>query len=152
MSRGWDRTTKIVATLALAAVGALVEHKGHRVLIDALASGDTPLYVIDESDEEIKRLHARNIQGVAGSATTLLHAANPTKAAAMFVAIPSNFEAGQVIEQARIPNQTMPIMGRAQSEAEADYLRRYGASQVAIFPDTLADAMLASYRKSTGKI
>jgi CPA2 family monovalent cation:H+ antiporter-2 len=44
----------------------------------------------------------------------------------------------------------MPIIGRAQSEAEADYLRRYGATHVIIGADTLADAMLATYRASIG--
>ncbi|HEX2841980.1 YbaL family putative K(+) efflux transporter [Hyphomicrobium sp.] len=116
-------------------------------IIDGLASGSTPLYVIDESDEEIKRLHARGIEGIAGSATTLLHAANPAKAATMIVAIPSNFEAGQAIEQGRAANAGMPIIGRAQTEAEADYLRSYGATEVVITSDTLADAILGSYRK-----
>jgi CPA2 family monovalent cation:H+ antiporter-2 len=119
-------------------------------LIDVLASGSTPLYVIDESDEEIKRLHVRGIEGIAGSATTLLHAANPAKASSMIVAIPSNFEAGQAIEQGRMANPAMPIIGRAVSEAEADYLRTYGATDVIIASDTLADAMLATYRASLG--
>jgi CPA2 family monovalent cation:H+ antiporter-2 len=119
-------------------------------IIDQLAPGQLPLYVIDENEEEIKRLHARSIEGIAGSATTLMHAANPAKASIMIVAIPSNFEAGQAIEQARAANTTMPIIGRAQSEAEADYLRRYGATHVIIGADTLADAMLATYRASIG--
>jgi CPA2 family monovalent cation:H+ antiporter-2 len=119
-------------------------------LIDQLATGSAPLYVIDESDEEIKRLHARGIEGIAGSATTLLHAANPAKAACMIVAIPSNFEAGQAIEQGRMANQTMPIIGRAVSEAEADYLRTYGATDVIIASDTVADAMLVKYRATLG--
>jgi CPA2 family monovalent cation:H+ antiporter-2 len=119
-------------------------------LIDALVASNTPLYVIDESEEEVKRLHARNIEGLAGSATTLLHAANPAKAAALIIAIPGNFEAGEVIEQARIANPAMPIIGRAQNEPEAEYLRRYGATHVAIASDTLADALLASYLNAVG--
>jgi monovalent cation:H+ antiporter-2, CPA2 family len=131
--------------------------EGHTVVIgigrvgkritDTLASAGSPLYVIDESDEEIKRLHARGIEGVSGSATTLLHAANPAKAAALIVAIPSNFEAGQVIEQARAANATMPIIGRAQTEPEAEYLRRYGATHVVMSTDTIADALVESYRR-----
>ncbi len=117
-------------------------------IIDNLAASSSSLYVIDESDEEIKRLHARGIEGIAGSATTLLHAANPGKAAAMIVAIPSNFEAGQAIEQARVANAVMPIIGRAQTEAEADYLRSYGATEVVITSDTLADAILMTYRRA----
>lgn len=117
-------------------------------VIDGLAAGPAGLYVIDESDEEIKRLAARNIEGIAGSATTLLHAANPAKAAALIVAIPSNFEAGQVIEQARAANPIMPIIGRAQTPEEADYLKKYGATEVVITFDTLAEAMLATYRRA----
>ncbi len=120
---------------------------GKRV-VDELAPLPQPLYVIDESDEQIKAFEARGIEGVAGTATTLLHAANPAKAAAMVVAIPSNFESGQIIEQARAANPSMPIIGRAQSEAEADYLRSYGATEVVITTDTLADALLISYRKA----
>ncbi|WP_072394956.1 YbaL family putative K(+) efflux transporter [Hyphomicrobium sp. CS1GBMeth3] len=115
-------------------------------IIDSLATGSAPLYVIDENEEEIKRLHARNIEGIAGSAATLLEAANPAKAAVMIVAIPSNFEAGQVIEQAREANPTMPIIGRAQTEPEAEYLTKYGATAVVMSADTLADTLLATYR------
>lgn len=121
-------------------------------LIDSLVAGPTQLYVIDESEEEIKRLHARGIEGIAGSATTLLHAANPAKAAGMVVAIPSNFEAGQIIEQAREANPDMPIIGRAQSEPEAEYLRRYGASEVVLAFDTLADALVTSYKRARSEI
>jgi len=119
-------------------------------IIDTLASGPTPLYVIDESEEEIKRLRARNIEGVWGSAATLLYAANPAKAASMIVAIPSNFEAGEAIEQARAANPTMPIVGRAQNEPEAAYLTKYGATDVVITSDTLADAMLITYKAASG--
>ena len=120
-------------------------------IIDNLAPSAKPLYVIDENEEEIKRLHARSIEGIAGSATTLLHAANPAKASAMIVAIPSNFEAGQAIEQGRAANAAMPIIGRAQTEAEADYLRSYGATHVIIGADTLADALLATYRATASE-
>ena len=120
---------------------------GKRV-VDALAPRPQPLYVIDESDEQIKQLNARGIEGISGTATTLLHAANPAKAAAMLVAIPSNFESGQIIEQGRTANPHMPIIGRAQSEAEAEYLRSYGANEVVITTDTLADALLDSYHET----
>jgi CPA2 family monovalent cation:H+ antiporter-2 len=116
-------------------------------IVDSLASGAAPLYVIDENEEEIKRLHARNIQGVSGSAATLLYAANPAKAAGMIVAIPSNFEAGEAIEQARQANSIMPIVGRALNDAEADYLKKYGATDVVISPDMLGDAMLKTFHQ-----
>ena len=121
-------------------------------IIDTLAAGPVPLYVIDESDEEIKRLNARNIEGISGSAATLLYAANPAKAASMIVAIPSNFEAGEAIEQARTANPTMPIIGRAQNEPEAEYLMKYGATDVVITSDTLAEAILVTYRKAASGV
>jgi len=55
----------------------------------------------------------------------------------------------ELIEQARAANADMPIIGRAQSEAEADYLRRYGATHVVLSSDTIADALVAAYRKSS---
>ena len=116
-------------------------------IVDSLAPGTAPLYVIDENEEEIKRLHARNIEGVSGSAATLLYAANPAKAAGMIVAIPSNFEAGEAIEQARQANSVMPIVGRALNDAEAEYLKKYGATEVVISPDMLGDSMLKAFHK-----
>ena len=41
-----------------------------------------------------------------------------------------------------------PIIGRAQTEAEAEYLKKYGATDVVMTFDTLADAMLAGYRRA----
>nr|HML43488.1 sodium:proton antiporter [Hyphomicrobium zavarzinii] len=61
------------------------------------------------------------------------------------------FEAGQAIEQGRAANAAMPIIGRAQTEAEADYLRSYGATHVIIGADTLADALLATYRATASE-
>jgi len=126
-----------------------VGRAGKRI-IDALAPGPVPLFVIDEHEDEIKRLHARNIEGISGSAASLLYAANPAKATAMIVTIPSSFEEGQAVEQARTLNPGMLIIARAQSDEEEDYLRRYGATHVIIGADTIADTMLATYRTSSG--
>jgi CPA2 family monovalent cation:H+ antiporter-2 len=115
-------------------------------LVDRLAAGAGPLYVIDESEEEVKRLRARGIEGSAGSAVTLLYAANPAKAGGLIVAVPSNFEAGEIIDQARKANPTLPIVGRAMNDAEADHLRNYGATHVVVSSESLADAMIALYR------
>jgi len=117
-------------------------------IIEALAASATPLYVIDESDEEIKRLHARDIEGAAGGVADMLYAANPVKAAAMIIAIPNNYEAAEAIERARAVNPALPIIARAQNDPEADYLKKYGATEVVITSDTLADAMLATYRET----
>jgi CPA2 family monovalent cation:H+ antiporter-2 len=82
---------------------------------------------------------------VTGNAVSILYAANLPEAAALVVSIPNTFEAGQVIAKARAANAVMPIIGRAHSEAEADHLRKFGATDVVIGEEKIADAMVASY-------
>lgn len=117
-----------------------------RRIAEALLAGPRPIYVIDETEEQIDRMRDRSIEGLAGNVMTLLHTANLPKAAALVVSLPNGFESGQIVEQARAANPNIFIVARAQSQAEADYLRKYGASDVVIGNQTIADALLASYR------
>jgi CPA2 family monovalent cation:H+ antiporter-2 len=120
-----------------------------RRIAENLQSGPRPIYVIDETEEQIDRMRERSIEGLAGNVMTLLHTANLPKAAALVVSLPNGFESGQLVAQARAANPNIFIVARAQSQAEADYLRQYGASDVVIGNQTIADALLASYRSGT---
>ena len=47
-----------------------------------------------------------------------------------------------MVQQARAINPTLPIIARAHSEEEIDYLRRHGASLVVMGEHEIAKAML----------
>jgi CPA2 family monovalent cation:H+ antiporter-2 len=117
-----------------------------RRIAESLLAGPRPLYVIDETEEQIDKMRDRSIEGLAGNAITLMQTANLTKAAGLIISLPNGFESGQLVATARAANPNLFIVARAQSEAEADHLRRYGASDVIIGEQTIADAVLDSYR------
>jgi CPA2 family monovalent cation:H+ antiporter-2 len=120
-----------------------------RRIAEALQSGPRPLYVIDETEEQIDRMRERSIEGLAGNAITLMQTANPQKAAALVISLPNGFETGQIVATARAANPGLYIVARAQSQAEADHLRHYGATDVIIGEQTIADALLTSYRSGS---
>ena len=86
--------------------------------------------VIEERAETAEALRKRGIEVIVGNAarSEVLEAANLAAARWLFVAIPDGFEAGQVADQARAINQSMPIVARAHSDAEVDHLTAHGAS------------------------
>jgi CPA2 family monovalent cation:H+ antiporter-2 len=72
----------------------------------------------------------------------VLRASNLAEARCLLVAIPDAFEGGQVVHQAHAINPNLPIIARAHSEEEIDYLRRHGASVVVMGEHEIAKAML----------
>jgi len=73
----------------------------------------------------------------------LILAANAAAAKLLVVAIPNSFEAGQYVEQGRVTNPALPIVARAHSEAEVDYLRKLGANETILGETEIAQAMIA---------
>jgi K+:H+ antiporter len=47
-------------------------------------------------------------------------------------AIPNPFESANLIEQGRKDNPTLEIIARAHSDAEVEYLRKYGANFIIV--------------------
>jgi CPA2 family monovalent cation:H+ antiporter-2 len=133
----------------------ITDQIGHAVLVgfgrvggrigEALLNLGTPLFVIDEKDQIVAGLAARHIRAIAGNATTVLRAANLAQAKSLFVAIPDSFEAGQIVDQARMANSGLEIIAWAHSDAEAKYLTDYGANEVILGAEEIADAMVARY-------
>ncbi len=129
--------------------------EGHTILVgygrvghwigEALENRGVALFVIDEKDDVVARLKERGIEAVAGNATTVLGAASPAKSKCLLVAIPSSFEAGQIVAQARAANAALLIVARAHSDAEAAYLANYGASVVVQGSRETAEAMVTAY-------
>ena len=109
-----------------------------------LGQSAVPLFVIEDNPEAVQQLKARGIEAVSGNAADpeLIAAANLSSARCLLVAIPDAFEGGQVVEQARAVNPSLPIIARAHSEAETLHLKRHGASIVVMGEHEIAKAMI----------
>jgi CPA2 family monovalent cation:H+ antiporter-2 len=111
-----------------------------------LADSGIPFLVIEDNTDLAERLRARGANVISGNAADpeVLRAANLPVACCLLVAIPNAFEGGQVVEQARAANSTLPIFARAHSEEEIAHLTRHGASAVVMGEHEIAKAMLAA--------
>ncbi len=101
--------------------------------------GSMPLLVLEEG-----AVGDPGIEHIRGNAAKddVLAAANLQGARLLFVAIPEAFEAGQIVQQARRANPTLPIVARAHFDAEVDHLLSHGASKVVMGEREIALAML----------
>jgi CPA2 family monovalent cation:H+ antiporter-2 len=111
-----------------------------------LSAEKVPLFVIEDDEDGVEALKAIGIEALAGNAAdpAVLQSANLPEARCLLVAIPDAFEGGQVVQQARAISQKLPIIARAHSEEEIDYLKRHGASLVVMGEHEIAKAMLDS--------
>jgi len=109
-----------------------------------LSERKVPLFVIDDDADGVAALRALGIEAVEGNAAdpAVIPAANLPEARCLLVAIPDAFEGGQVVQQARAINPRLPIIARAHSEEEIDYLKRHGATLVVMGEHEIAKSML----------
>ena len=109
-----------------------------------LSERKVPLFVIEDDEDGVAALKALGIEAIEGNAAdpAVIPAANLDAARCLLVAIPDAFEGGQVVQQARAINPTLPIIARAHSEEEIDYLKRHGATIVVMGEHEIAKAML----------
>lgn len=117
---------------------------GRRVGGALLLAGVT-LFVIDENDDVVVKLKAEGTEAIAANGVTSLQYANLQKARCILVAVPENFEAGQIIEQARKISPNLLIFARGHSEAEKAHLVDCGANGVVLGEEEIAGAMLRFY-------
>ena len=110
----------------------------------ALTEAKVPLYVIESDEDIVEGLRKQGIAAIAGNAADpeLAHAANYPAARCLLVAIPDGFEGGQVVEQARKINPSLPIIARSHSEEETGHLMRHGATKVIMGEQLIAHAMI----------
>jgi monovalent cation:H+ antiporter-2, CPA2 family len=103
-----------------------------------------PLFVIEDNTDTVQALNQQGIEAISGNAADpeLLPAANLKSARFLIVAIPDAFEGGQVVQQARAINPTLPIVARAHSEEEIEHLLKHGANFVVMGEHEIAKAML----------
>ena len=109
-----------------------------------LRERDAPLFVIEDDADAVAALNAVGIEALGGNAADpeVIAAANLGAARCLLVAIPDAFEGGNVVQQARAINPTLPIIARAHSEAEIAHLLKHGANLVVMGEHEIAKAML----------
>ncbi|HET9934952.1 MAG TPA: YbaL family putative K(+) efflux transporter [Methyloceanibacter sp.] len=117
-----------------------------RAVSAALRAQKVPLFVIEDDAEAVGALKAQGIEALAGNAADpeVLQAANLGVARCLLVAIPDAFEGGQVVQQARAVNSSLPIIARAHFEEEIDHLKRHGANVVVMGEHEIAKSMLVN--------
>jgi K+:H+ antiporter len=109
-----------------------------RLVADGL-KGVLPLLVIEEGDMTDQGI--AHIRGNAANAE-ILGAANLAAARLLFVAVPEAFEAGQIVQQARLKNPALLIVARAHFDAGGEHLLGLGADQVIMGEREIAKSML----------
>lgn len=119
-----------------------------RLLVDGLKQDHMPVLVIEDAADAAERLRAENAELLNGNAADerVLAAANPTAARMLLVGIPEAFEAGQIVQQARLANPELLIVARAHFDAEVEHLLRLGANSVIMGEREIAYAMLQRAR------
>jgi CPA2 family monovalent cation:H+ antiporter-2 len=95
-----------------------------------LEEAGQPYLVIEDSKPIVDDLRRRSVEVIAGNAAQpgMLEAANIARARWLISAIPNPFESGNLIEHAHVANPKLEIIARAHSDAEVEYLKKYGAS------------------------
>jgi CPA2 family monovalent cation:H+ antiporter-2 len=140
MPRPAPEPTKLTGHVVLVGYGRV-----GRVIADGIRH-ELPLLVMEEG-----AVGAPGIEHIRGNAARddVLAAANLPAAKLLFVAIPEAFEAGQIVQQARRANPSLPIVARAHFDAEVEHLLSLGASKVIMGEREIALAML-DFARSQG--
>jgi len=110
---------------------------------EMLQAKGQPLLVIEERQEVVDNLRARGVEAISGNAGQpgLLEAANIAAARWLISAIPNPFENGNLVEHGRVANPGLEIIARAHSDAEVEYLKKYGANFIIVGEREIARGM-----------
>jgi monovalent cation:H+ antiporter-2, CPA2 family len=115
---------------------------------EALQRDHRPMFVIDDAVQTVDLLKVAGVEALTGNAARpeLLIAANVRQARLLIVAIPNGFEAGHIIQQARLANPDIEIITRAHYDAEVEHLSKLGANRVIMGEREIARAMIEEVR------
>jgi monovalent cation:H+ antiporter-2, CPA2 family len=115
-----------------------------RIIGNALRESNERFLVIETSEALICDLRKANVEAIAGNAAQpdVLKAANLPGQKYVMVAIPEAFEAGQVVQQARVASPKSQIIARAHSDAEVEHLNSLGADTVIMGEREIAREMI----------
>jgi CPA2 family monovalent cation:H+ antiporter-2 len=133
-----------VPATALTDHAVLVGHGRVGSLVAAsLETIGQPVLVIEERQEVVDELRSRGIEVISGNANQpgLLEAANIANAHWLISAIPNPFENSNLIEHARAANPTIEIIARANTDAEVEHLRKFGANLIIVGEREIARGM-----------
>jgi CPA2 family monovalent cation:H+ antiporter-2 len=115
-----------------------------RLVGERLIAKNTPLTVIESETDVAGFPLPEGVRSLHGNAADprVLGKARLDGARLLLVAIPETFEAGQIVEQARKANPNLPIVARAHSDEEVDYLEKKGASRTIMGEREIAERMI----------
>jgi CPA2 family monovalent cation:H+ antiporter-2 len=129
--------------------------QGHAVLVghgrvgsliaEALKVREIPFLVIEERVETVARIREEGVEAISGTAGQrgILEAVNLPEAQWLISAIPSPFEATELIERARKANPEIRIVVRAHNDAEVEHLRKVGADYIVLGEREIAREMVS---------
>jgi CPA2 family monovalent cation:H+ antiporter-2 len=117
-------------------------------LTTGLKADGAAVLIVDTRLERIDKARNQGLEAILGNAADpdVFGALNAPGASLLLVAIPSVFEAGQIIARARAASPNLKIVARAHSDEEVAHLRMHGATEVILGEYELAVAMLARAR------
>lgn len=141
-----EKRQQIAATTLAGHVVLIGYGRVGKLVAGQLMAAGQPFVVIDERDEAIETVVGSGLQGIAARAPAALPFANLPKARTLIIAIPDVFEAGQIVEQARLLNGTLAIIAQVHSDAEGEHLMRCGANSVVLGSKEIAHALVEKVR------
>ncbi len=127
---------------------------GHTVLVgfgrvgltvaEGMAKLGMSVLVIDHNYDAIGQAQMAGFATIIGNAAdpAVLRQANLVQAAGLIIAIPHAFEAGQVIVQSHRANPKLPVLARAHTDQEVQYLMARGADVAILGEYELARGLL----------
>jgi CPA2 family monovalent cation:H+ antiporter-2 len=120
-----------------------------RHLAELLRAAQMPFVVIEPQKDRIDLMKERKVRAVYGKADDpdVLRTAAIGRAKALSIAIPNGYNAVPIIAAARALNPDIPIIARAQLEAEANHLTSRGADEALLAERELASSMVRLLRE-----
>ena len=139
-----EEETDLVPTLLTAHAVVVGYGRVGRVIASGVQEAGMPVLILEDDIARAERARADGWEVVVGNAAdpAVLAAVALPQAALLFVAIPNGFEAGQVVEQARLASPALRIIARSHSDEEMTYLREKGADGIVMGERELAMGML----------
>jgi CPA2 family monovalent cation:H+ antiporter-2 len=135
---GEERPTTLVDHAVLVGHGRV----GSKVSA-ALVAREVPLLVVEAEESSVEVLRNQGIEVFVGTCGEkgVLDRLNLAAAKWLVLAIPDPFEAGHIIEEARVANPAIRIIARAHSSESVDFLRSVGADAIFMGEDEIARGM-----------
>jgi CPA2 family monovalent cation:H+ antiporter-2 len=125
-----------------------------RHLSEFLSGANAPFVVIEPQKDRVDLMEQGDVRAIYGKADDpdTLRAAGINRAKALLIAIPNGYDAVPIIAAARALNPGIPIIARAQLEAEVDHLTAHGADDALLAERELASSMVRVLRENGASI